>query len=73
MLSRATLGGIDQGVKQGTESCRERECEAKQPEERSVKRTRDEVSSGLTLDCFRSREPRSGRSPDAAERSPWRA
>ncbi len=37
---------------------RAKECEAKHSEEWSVKRTRDEVSSEMTLVCFRARGTR---------------
>jgi len=44
------LEGIDQGAEGGRSRRRARECEANHPEERSVKRMRDEMSSGETLE-----------------------
>ncbi len=44
------MGGIDQGAEGGRSRRRMRECEANHPEEWSVKRMRDEMSSGGTLE-----------------------
>ena len=46
---------------------RAREYEVKHPKEWSVKRTRDEVSSAMTMECFRARETRRVGTTDAVE------
>ncbi|MBA7651493.1 hypothetical protein ES703_59312 [subsurface metagenome] len=62
----AGLGGIDQGVEQGTESRQSEGMRSKTllGAERLTNECR--VSSGATTACFRTRVPRSGGPPDAA-------